>query len=146
MWAYPPKEQACSGWVWKVIKAMNGSRTASADFNDFLSGILTTKMNFRQGVMETCLFIAVNSKLRVLIHVDDPIAVGDDGLAAFWKELQGYVLIRDPTRITVDKPGKYLARTYTWFQFGGRRATSCDTLIVILTRALGFTTSRVPRA
>ena len=41
MFARPPKGQERDGWIWRLHGAMNGMRTASRDFTEFLAGILT---------------------------------------------------------------------------------------------------------
>ena len=41
MFARPPKGQEREGWIWRLHGAMNGMRTASRDFTEFLAGLLT---------------------------------------------------------------------------------------------------------
>ena len=41
MFAPPPKGQERNGWIWRLHGAMNGMRTASRDFTEFLAGKLT---------------------------------------------------------------------------------------------------------
>ena len=36
---------------------MNGMRTASRDFTEFLAGMLTKHMGFKRGKLERCLFV-----------------------------------------------------------------------------------------
>ena len=38
--------------------------------------VLVDKLHLRRGVAESCLFCAVTSLLKVVIHVDDPLATG----------------------------------------------------------------------
>ena len=83
-YVWPPKEQKVYGWVWKILKAMNGSRTASSDFAEFFAKVMVDKLNFTRGVMEACLYVSNKGSLRVLVHVDDPIATGEaNQLATF---------------------------------------------------------------
>ena len=45
------------GWIWRLHGAMNGMRTASRDFTEFLAGILTQHMGFQTlqtGAMFVC--------------------------------------------------------------------------------------------
>ena len=44
MFARPPKGQERGGRIWRLHGAMNGMRTASRDFTEFLAGILTDHM------------------------------------------------------------------------------------------------------
>ena len=39
MFARPPKGQERDGWIWRLPGAMNGMRTASRDFTEFLAGV-----------------------------------------------------------------------------------------------------------
>ena len=41
MFARPPSLQERNGWIWRLHGAMNGMRTASRDFTEFLAGTLT---------------------------------------------------------------------------------------------------------
>ena len=54
---------------------MNGMRTASRDFTEFLAGILTEHMGFKRGKLERCLFVHESNETRVVSHVDDPLIV-----------------------------------------------------------------------
>ena len=51
-YARPPKGQARDGWIWRLHGAMNGMRTASRDFTEFLAGTLTEHMGFIRGKLE----------------------------------------------------------------------------------------------
>ena len=57
-----PKKQEREGWIWKLHGAMNGMRTASRDFTEFLAGLFTKHMGFKRGKLERCLF--VNESMR----------------------------------------------------------------------------------
>ena len=51
---------------------MNGMRTASRDFTEFLAGTLTEQVGFKRGKLERCLFVHESNETRVVSHVDDP--------------------------------------------------------------------------
>ena len=57
MFVRPSKGQERDGWIWRLHGAMNGMRTASRDFTEFLAGILTEHMGFKRGKLERCLFV-----------------------------------------------------------------------------------------
>jgi len=116
MYAFPPGSKGQDGWCWRILKAMNGARTASADFSEFLAKVLTNKMCFKQGKLEPCLF-AASSRMRMVIHVDDPMAVGEpEELVSMWSELNKYVLMRKSGILNSDTAVKYLARLYTLYE------------------------------
>ena len=71
MLARPPKGQERDGWIWRLHGAMNGMRTASRDFTEFLAGTLTEHMGFKRGKLERCLFVHESNEKRVVSHVDD---------------------------------------------------------------------------
>ena len=73
MFARHPKGQERDGWIWRLHGAMNGMRTASRDFTEFLAGILTEHMGFKRGKLERCLFVHESNETRVVSHVDDPL-------------------------------------------------------------------------
>ena len=69
MVARPPKGQERGGWIWRLHGAMNGMRTASRDFTEFLAGILTEQRGFKRGKLERCLFVHESNEARVVSHV-----------------------------------------------------------------------------
>ena len=69
MFARPSKGR--DGWIWRLHGAMNGMRTASRDFTEFLAGILTEHMGFKRGKLERCLFVHESNETRVVSHADD---------------------------------------------------------------------------
>ena len=71
MFARPPKGQERDGWIWSLHGAMNGMRTASRDFTEFLAGILTELMGFKRGKLERSLFVHKSHETRVVSHVDN---------------------------------------------------------------------------
>ena len=58
MFARPPEGQERDGWIWRLLGAMNGMRTASCDSTEFLAGVLTEHMGFKRGKLGRCLFFA----------------------------------------------------------------------------------------
>ena len=72
-YATPPKGQEREGWIWKLHGAMNGMRTASRNFTEFLAGMLTKHMGFKRGKLERCQFVHESNETRVVSHVDDPL-------------------------------------------------------------------------
>ena len=66
----PPKGQERDGcWIWRLHGAMNGMRTVSRDFTEFLAGVLTEHMGFQRGELERCLFVHESTK-----HVWYPVS------------------------------------------------------------------------
>ena len=117
VYALPPKELRTPGWMWTLKKAMNGARTASADFYEFLATVLCNSMNMVRGILEPCWFAAKPGKLRVAIHVDDPIACGSDTeLHTFWTDLEKFVLLRRYGRVNRESIVQYLGREYKYFE------------------------------
>ena len=99
-YARPPKWQKREGWIWKLHGAMNGMRTASRDFTEFLAGILTKHMGFKRGKLERFVHEASN--------VDDPLICAKLAtLEKFWTQIThscGVPGIRVPK----------CARSWTW--------------------------------
>ena len=69
-YARPLKGQEREGWIWRLHGAVNGMRTASSDFTEFLAGILTEHMGFKRGKLERCLLVHVSNETRVVSHVE----------------------------------------------------------------------------
>ena len=84
---------------------MNGMRTASRDFTEFLAGILTERMGVKRGKLERCLFIHESNDMRVVSHVDDPLMCAKPAtLEKFWMQI---------TKLVVIKRGEALKPAYT---------------------------------
>ena len=78
-----------------VHGAMNGMRTASRDFTEFLAGILTEHMGFKRGKLERCLFVHESNETRVVSHVDDPLVCANTAtLEKFWSQTKLVVIKR----------------------------------------------------
>ncbi len=121
-YAKPPPDLKQPGVIWKLLKAMNGMRTASQDFERFLSEVLTTKMHLRRTKAEPTLYFAEKDNLRLVCHVDDPMACGSAGqLDRLWKEMSQWVLIRVGGVFSETAPVKYLGREYLRVETDGRR-------------------------
>ena len=74
--------------------AMNGMRTASRDFTEFLAGILTEHMGFKLGELERCLFVHESNETRVISHVDDALICAKPAtLGQFWMQITKLVVI-----------------------------------------------------
>ena len=74
MFPRPPQGQEREGRIWRLHGAMNGMRTASRDYTEFLAGVLTECMGFTRGKLERCLFVHESNERRVVFHVDDPLS------------------------------------------------------------------------
>ena len=109
MFARPPPDMAVDGWIWQLLRAMNGMRTASQDFFHFFQGICVKKLALENLRASPCLFVSSDRRLLLASHVDDPIASGKGPqLARLWKELQKWVLLREGILIGEDSPVCYL--------------------------------------
>ena len=74
---------------------MNGMRTASRDFTEFLAGVLTEHMSFIRGKLERCLFVHESNETRVVSHVDDPLICAKPAtLETFWMQITKLVVIK----------------------------------------------------
>ena len=73
----PPRElEPDHTKVWYLKKALNGLKEASLRFQQFLFEILTLKLDFMQSVACPTLLYNKNSEVRIVVHVDDPLATG----------------------------------------------------------------------
>ena len=101
------KGQEREGWIWKLHGAMNGMRTASCDFTEFLAGILTKHMGFKRGKLERCLFIHESNKARVVSHVDDHLICAKPAtLEKFWTQITRLVVIKRGEALNPHIPGR----------------------------------------
>ena len=108
-YARPPKGQEREGWIWKLHGAMNGMRTASRDFTEFLAGILTKHMGFKRGKLERCLFVHESNETRVVSHVDDPLFCAKPAtLEKFWTQITRLVVIKRGEALNPHIPVAYL--------------------------------------
>ena len=78
-------------------------RTASRDFTEFLTGILTEHMGFKRGKLERCLFVHESNETRVESHVDDPLICAKPAtLAKFWIRVLSVFFCSFPNHCTAD--------------------------------------------
>ena len=122
MFARPPKRQERDGWIWRLHGAMNGMRTASRHFTEFLAGILTEHMGFKRGKLERCLFTHESSETRVVSHVDDPLICAKPAtLEKFWTQIKKLVVIKRGEALSPRIPVVYLGFEYRSVHDGDRR-------------------------
>ena len=94
-YARPPKGHEREGWIGRLHGAMNGMRTASRDFTEFLAGKLTEHISVKRGKLERCLFVHESNETRVVSHVDDPlICAKPSTLEQFWMQITRLVVIK----------------------------------------------------
>ena len=121
-YARPPKGQEPDGWIWTLHGAMDGMRTASRDFTEFLAGILTERMGVKRGKLERCLFIHESNEMRVVSHVDDPLICAKPAtLEKFWMQITKVVVIKRREALNPRKPVVYLGFEYQSVHEAGRR-------------------------
>ena len=89
--------------------AMNGMRTASRDFTEFLAGTLTEQMGFKRGKLERCLFVHESNETRVVCHVDDPLICA--------KPATLEKLLTQITKMVVTKRGDSVLVVYLGFEY-----------------------------
>ena len=74
---------------------MNGMRTASRDFTEFLADILTKDMGSKRGKLELCLFVHESKGAQVVSHFDDPLICAKPAtLEKFWMQITKLVVIK----------------------------------------------------
>ena len=115
MFARPPKGQERDGWIWRLHGAMNGMRTASRDFTDFLAGVLTEHMSFKRGKLERCLFVHESNETRVVSHVDDPLICAKPAtLEKFWMQITKLVVTMRGEARSCGLPGIRVSKRTRW--------------------------------
>ena len=121
-YARPPKGQERDCWIWRLHGAMNGMRTASRDFTEFLAGILTEHMSFKRGKLERCLFVHESNEARVVSHVDDPLICAKPAtLEKFWMQITKMVVIKRGEALNPRVPVVYLGFEYQSVHEAGHR-------------------------
>ena len=117
-----PKGQEREGWIRRLQGAMNGMRTATRDFTQFLAGVLTECMGFTRGKLERCLFVHKSNETRVVSHVDDPLVCSKLAtLETFWLHITKLVVIKRGGALNPRFPVVYLGFEYRTFQEPERR-------------------------
>ena len=115
MFARFPKRQKRDGWIWRLHGAMNGMRTASRDFTDFLAGVLTEHMSFKRGKLERCLFVHESNETRVVSHVDDPLICAKPAtLEKFWMQITKLVVTMRGEARSCGLPGIRVSKRTRW--------------------------------
>ena len=110
---WPPLGLRRDGWVWKLLKAMNGLRKAMTDFSEFVREILVDKLHLTQAQSDPCLFKHESSHIRIGTHVDDPIGVGHlEQVNALFQELGQWVLLKVKPPFNKTTPTMYLGREF----------------------------------
>ena len=118
MFARPPKGQERDGWIWRLHGAMNGMRTASRDFTEFLAGMLSEHMGFKRGKLERCLFVHESNETRVVSHVDDPLICANPAtLEKFWTQITKLVVIKRGEALNPPPPPPRILVTYLGFEY-----------------------------
>ena len=91
---------------------MDGMRTASRDFTEFLAGILTEHMGFKRGKLERRLFLRESNETRVVSHVDDLLFCAKPAtLEKFWMQITNLVVIKRG-----EAPNPHVLVVYFWIQ------------------------------
>ena len=92
---------------------MNGMRTASRDFTEFLAGILTEHMGFKRGKVERNLFVHESKETRVVSHVDDPLICAKPAtLEKIWTQITKLVVFKGGEAPNPRVPVVYLGYEY----------------------------------
>ena len=92
---------------------MNGMRTATRDFTEFLAGILTEYMGFKRGKLGRCLFVHESNETRVVPHVDHPLICAKPAtLEKFWMQNTKLVVIKRGEALNPRIPVVYLGFEY----------------------------------
>ena len=92
---------------------MNGMRTVSRDFTEFLAGMLTDHMGFKSGKLERCLFVHESNETRVVSHAHDPLICAKPAtLEKFWTQITKLVVIKRGEALNPHVPVTYLGFEY----------------------------------
>ena len=96
MFARPLKGQERDGWIWRLHGAMNGMRTASRDFTEFLAWNTHRAHGLQKpGKLERCLFVHESNETRVVSHVDDHLICAKPAtLEKFWTQITKLVVMK----------------------------------------------------
>ena len=122
-YSFPPPGYSRPGYVWKLLKAMNGIQSAMKDYLGFLTGVMIDRMKFTTSTGEPTLFIHAHSSLRMTVYVDDPLAAGHDAeILSCFEEMRHYVLLKSGEKIVMYKVVKYVGRIYERTEYGLRVA------------------------
>ena len=107
------KQTLLDGWILRLHVSMNGMRTASRDFIEFLACILTEYMGFKRGKLERCLFVHESNETRVVHHVDDLLIFAKQAtLEKFWMQITKLVVVERGEAFDPRVPVVYLGFEY----------------------------------
>ena len=102
------KVQERDGWIWRLHGTMNGMRTASRDFTEFLAGVLKEDIGFKRGKLERCLFVRESNETSVVSHLDDPLICAKPSIfEKFWTQITKLVVIKRGEALNLDIPVVY---------------------------------------
>jgi hypothetical protein len=76
----PPEWEAPAGMegaVWRLKKALNGTRAAPRSWQQHLADVLKQE-GFRQGTADSQVFHNKETEVSLIAHVDDFLLVGDE--------------------------------------------------------------------
>ena len=88
---------------------MNGARSASADFGEFLAAVFIQRLKLVRGTMEPCLFKA-EGLLRVCVHVDDPNCLRGTKRASQFLDRVGDRYVAQTVRCVQLRDSSFLSR------------------------------------
>ena len=110
--------------VWKVRKAMLGSRTSPRRWQEHLSSKLK-EHGFVQDERDPCLFANTELDICIGVHLDDMLAVGPSELTRnLLQELAKDMAMR--WGMVTDKPEEFLGRSLCRTPQGYTFGVSCD--------------------
>lgn len=88
----PPKGYARKGYSWLLKRNINGRRSGSRYFAEWLAPLLISK-GLKRRVLEPCMFGHTDWDLFYLIHVDDFLAAGPLGRNQEMPEMLGQEML-----------------------------------------------------
>ena len=123
--AKPPVEQRAAGWLWPIKRAMDGTRTASKDFGDFVADVMK-EIQFERGKADPHIYKDTTSNVAIVFHVDDPILATHQQTAQVWKRNGDHMLLKertpsDDTRQTNQVPQQTVCESARTQQTGSTR-------------------------
>ena len=113
----PPRElEPDHTKVWHLKKALNSLKEASLRFQQPLFEILAQRLHFAQSVACPTLLYNKNSAVRIVVHVDDPLATGKNREAdILFENLGKWLTVRVPPAMNNTTSTIYLGCRY-WRQ------------------------------
>ena len=109
----PPEWGIDADSCWRLERALNGLRKAAQLFQKYLIGLLTEKMGFLSFSGLPTLLRHQEQKVRVAIHVDDPLSTGPgDGVRQMYKSLGTWLVVKIGEAFSPTIPARYLGGQY----------------------------------